>query len=111
MREFYNAGYSKEVFHTMVQFLEMVIRSTSREEKQLKEEIKKIEEEFNMPYMISWEKTAERRGMRKGREKGREEGKKETAKNLLAMGIDIDKIVKATGLKKEAVKTLASTYH
>ncbi len=110
MREFYNVGYSKDVVHTMVQFLQWVIRSSRREEKQLKEEIKKIEEEFNMPYMISWERSAERRGIRKGIEKGMEKKAKETAKNLLAMGIDVDKIVKATGLKKETIETLSKYY-
>jgi predicted transposase/invertase (TIGR01784 family) len=39
---------------------------------------------------------------------GEEEKAKETAKNLLEMGIDIDKIAKATGLKKEEVEKLAS---
>ena len=58
-----------------------------------------------MPYVIPWERTAERRGRRKGIE----EGKKETAKNLLAMGLDIDKIVKATGLKKEIIEMLKTT--
>ena len=42
------------------------------------------------------------------KEEGMEEKAKETAKNLLEMGIDIDKIAKATGLKKEEVKKLAS---
>jgi site-specific DNA recombinase len=39
---------------------------------------------------------------------GEEEKAKETAKNLLEMGIDIDKIAKATGLKKEEVEKLLS---
>ncbi len=107
MRECYHEGFPRDKVHTMVKFLVWVIRSSKENEKQLKEEIKKIEEEFNMPYVIPWERTAERRGRRKGIE----EGKKETAKNLLAMGIDVDKIVKATGLKKETVETLASKYH
>jgi hypothetical protein len=56
-----------------------------------------------MPYMISWERTAEKRGKLKKA--------KETAKNLLEMGIDIDKIVKATGLKKEIVEPLKGKYN
>jgi predicted transposase/invertase (TIGR01784 family) len=47
-------------------------------------------------------------GKGKGRGEGREEMAIETAKNLLAMGIEIDKIAKATGLKKEEVEKLAS---
>jgi predicted transposase/invertase (TIGR01784 family) len=109
MRECYQEGYSKDVVHTMVKFLVWVIRSSKEYEKKLKEEIKKIEEELNMSYIIPWERTAERRGRRKGIEVGKEEGKKETAKNLLAMGLDIDKIVKATGLKKEIIEMLKST--
>jgi predicted transposase/invertase (TIGR01784 family) len=45
------------------------------------------------------------------KEEGMEEKAKETAKNLLEMGIDIDKIAKATGLKKEEVEKLASIAH
>jgi predicted transposase YdaD len=37
--------------------------------------------------------------------------KLETARNLLKLGIDIDKIAKATGLKKAELKKLASTSH
>jgi len=52
-----------------------------------------------------------KKGMEEGLEKGREEKAIETARNLLAMGIEIDKIAKATGLKKEEVKKLASIIH
>jgi predicted transposase/invertase (TIGR01784 family) len=106
MRECYNEGFSKDVVHTMVKFLVWVIRSSKEYEKQLKEEIKKIEEELNMSYVIPWERTAERRGRRKGKEEGMEKKAKETAMNLLEMGLDIDKIVNATGLKKEVVESL-----
>ena len=38
-----------------------------------------------------------------GREEGREEGKRTTARNLLELGVDMDTIVKATGLTREEI--------
>ncbi len=45
-------------------------------------------------------------GEEKGIKKGKIEGKKETAKELLNMGIEIEKIARATGLKKEEIEKL-----
>ena len=39
---------------------------------------------------------------------GIEKGKIEVARNLLSLGLDIDKIVKATGLSEEDIKKLLS---
>ena len=50
--------------------------------------------------------TAERIGIKKGEIKGRAEGKIETARNLIKMHLPIDKIVEATGLTREEVKSL-----
>jgi len=68
-----------------------------------------------MPYLASWERSARRKGKIEGKVEGLEEGMvkkaKETARNLLEMHFDIDKIAKATGLKKEEVKKLASAFN
>jgi predicted transposase/invertase (TIGR01784 family) len=53
-------------------------------------------------------KIGEEKGIKIGEEKGKEEKAIETAKNLLEMGIEIDMIAKATGLKKEEVEKLAA---
>ena len=50
----------------------------------------------------------ELRGIEKWIEKGIEKGKIEVARNLLSLGLDIDKIVKATGLSEEDIKKLLS---
>ena len=42
-------------------------------------------------------------GREEGRLEGKEEERLEIAKNMKALGIDIDTIVKATGLSKEEV--------
>ncbi len=55
---------------------------------------------------MTLEQELELRGMEKGMEKGKKEGILETAKNLKNIGIDIDKIAKATGLTKEEIEKL-----
>ena len=66
-----------------------------------------LEEQFRFEQAQAMEKGLEK-GLEEGLEKGREEKALETSRNLLAMGIEIDKIAKATGLKKEEVEKLAS---
>jgi predicted transposase/invertase (TIGR01784 family) len=73
-----------------------------------------------MEYVPIWERDAQKRGEeigekrgveigeKRGMEKGMKKKAKETVKNLLKMGIDIDKISKATGMKKEEIEKLAS---
>ena len=45
-------------------------------------------------------------GLKEGRKEGLEKGKLETAKNLLINGIDINMILKCTGLSKDKLNTL-----
>ena len=45
-------------------------------------------------------------GLAEGLEKGRAEEKRNTALNLKKLGVDIDIIVKATGLTKKEVESL-----
>jgi len=48
------------------------------------------------------------KGMEKGIEKGRAEGIIETARNLLALGVDIETVSKATGLDIGEIETLSN---
>ena len=52
----------------------------------------------------------ELRGLEKGREKGREEGriggKAEVARELILMHLDVEQIIKATGLSREKIAQL-----
>ncbi len=48
----------------------------------------------------------EARGREEGRSEGLAEGKRETAKNLLSLGLTLDKIAFATGLSVEEVQAL-----
>jgi predicted transposase/invertase (TIGR01784 family) len=51
-------------------------------------------------------KQGKKEGIEIGEKKGKKEGKIETAINLLNMGIDIETIIKATGLKQEEIEAL-----
>lgn len=45
-------------------------------------------------------------GMRKAKDEGKIEGKVETARNMIADGEPIEKIVRYTGLTKESIENL-----
>lgn len=96
IRECYKQGYPKKTIHTLVKFIEWVIRFPKTLEKRLKQEINKIEEEFKMPYLASWERSAKK------------EEKIETAKRMLMDDISIDMVIKYTGLTEKEVKALMS---
>lgn len=48
----------------------------------------------------------DREKIEEGRQEGRQEEKLEIAKNMIKLGIDIDTIIKATGLSKEIIEKL-----
>jgi predicted transposase/invertase (TIGR01784 family) len=52
------------------------------------------------------EEKGKKQGIKIGEEVGKKQGKIETAKELLKMGIEIEKIANATGLKKEEIEKL-----
>ncbi|OCL26022.1 transposase [Orenia metallireducens] len=52
------------------------------------------------------EEMALKKAEEKGREEGRREEKKEMVNNLLKLGVEIDKIVEASGLSKEEIEDL-----
>ena len=52
------------------------------------------------------EEKGKKQGIKIGEEKGIKKGKIETAKELLKMGIEIEKIARATGLEKEEIEGL-----
>jgi predicted transposase/invertase (TIGR01784 family) len=83
------------------------------------EEPKELREAFEAAKQMKWSKEEleaydargiyiqdERGRIEYARKEGKEEGKIETAKELLKMGIEIEKIAKATSLKKEEIEKL-----
>ena len=53
-----------------------------------------------------WAGESYKEGRAKGREEGREESRLEVARNLKSAGVDLEMIVKCTGLSREVVEGL-----
>lgn len=84
------------------------LRKLTPEERELYDEDIKVMRDLYATQQ--WEEEQKRmeieKGRAEGREQGRAEGKLEIAKNLLAMGIPMDKVVQASGLTEEQISAL-----
>ena len=88
------------------------LRKLTPEERELYDEDIKVMRDLYATQ--KWEEEQKRMEIEKGRAEGREqgraegraEGKLEIAKNLLAMGIPMDKVVQASGLTDEQISAL-----
>lgn len=88
------------------------LRKLTPEERELYDEDIKVMRDLYATQ--KWEEEQKRMEIEKGRAEGREqgraegraEGKLEIAKNLLAMGIPMDKVVQASGLTEEQISAL-----
>ena len=76
------------------------LRKLTPEERELYDEDIKVMRDLYATQ--KWEEEQKRMEI----EKGRAEGKLEIAKNLLAMGIPMDKVVQASGLTEEQISAL-----
>ncbi|MCP5046665.1 MAG: hypothetical protein GY940_05810, partial [bacterium] len=61
--------------------------------------------------METWLDKAINEKLTQGRNEGRVDGKREVAVGMLKNGVDIDTVVKYTGLSKEEIEALAETVH
>lgn len=84
------------------------LRKLTPEERELYDEDIKVMRDLYATQ--KWEEEQKRmeieKGRAEGREQGRAEGKLEIAKNFLAMGIPMDKVVQASGLTEEQIFAL-----
>lgn len=114
MRDCYKKGYNKEQIRTLLKFVDWIIRLPDELQDKLKKEIIKIEEEYKMLYVPSWERSAqqkgeqigEKRGEKRGIRLGKKEEKLETAKRMLSDGLNIETIRKYTGLPEKEIRAL-----
>ncbi len=119
MREYYNHGYDARYVRSLLHFMDLIFHLPEDLEKKFTEEILRIEEELNMPYVTNVERIAIKKGMKEGKKEGKKEGMKEgmkegkleTAREFLKLGVDIDTVVKATGFSKEEIEKIAETIH
>ena len=104
-------GIMKDLSDELIEFLKYVEHSDDKTAEEAKGTLvknihKRVIEVKNNPnveveFMTLLERDREK--IEEGREEGREEKSLEIAKNMKALGIDIDTIIKATGLSKEEV--------
>jgi len=105
IRQCYERRYKKEQIRALLKFIDWIIRLPEGLDNQISEKIARLEEEYKMPYVTSWERIAEKRGEKRGEEKG----KLETARELINNGVDINIIAKATGFSLEEIEKLTET--
>jgi hypothetical protein len=114
IRQCYKNGYSEKKTKIIMHFFDWVIRLPEPFKDKIKQVIKQAEEEFKMEYVPIWLRDEREEGRdegikigeKRGEKRGEKKGKIETAINLLKMGIDIDTIVNATGLKRKEIEKL-----
>jgi len=98
IRQHYSHGYDARYIRSLFHFIDLIFQLPESLDKKLSEEITRLEEEYKMPYVTSWERIAKK--------EGKKEGKLETARELVKRGVDINIIAKATGLTREEIEKL-----
>ena len=114
IRQCYKNGYNDKETKIIMHFFDWVIRLPEPFKDKIKQVIKQVEEEFKMEYVPIWLRDEREEGIKIGEEIGEKRGEKrgekkakiETAKNLLKMGLEIDIIIKATGLKRKEIEKM-----
>ena len=101
-KRLFRKGFSKQDIQNLYSFIDWLIGLPENFEIEYLDEIHKLEEINNMPYVTS----AERIGMKRGREQGWQEGTGQVAKELLANNMEISFVKKVTGLPLEKIKAL-----
>jgi hypothetical protein len=113
IRQCYERGYTKKEIRALLKFIDWLILLPVELDKQLSKKIAKLEEDYKMPYVTSWERMAKEEGVKIGEDIGEERGVKigklEAAREFLRNGVDIDIVVKSTGLSREEIEKLAET--
>ncbi len=123
IRECYKGGYTRDQIDALLKFIDWIIRLPEALSRQLSKEISKLEEDYKMAYVTSWERIAKKDGIKEGMKDGMKdgikvgmkdgikEGKLDTARELLKRGVDMDIIAAATGFPKQEIEKLAETVH
>ncbi len=99
MRQCFKRGYSKKQITMLLKFIDWIIRLPEEFEMRLSDEIAKIEEEYKMPYVTSWERIAEKRTEKRV--------KKATAIKLLKAGVEKNIIADSIGFPMKKIEELA----
>ena len=77
IRQCYKHGYTREKTKIILNFFDWVIRLPDAFKKRIKEEIKKVEEEYKMEYVPIWLRDEREEGIKIGEKEAKKEAKKE----------------------------------
>jgi hypothetical protein len=103
IRQYFSHGFDGKYIRSLFNFIDLIFRLPESFDKKISEEISKLEEEYKMAHVTSWERIAKK--------EGKKEGKLETARELIKRGVDIGIIADATGFSREEIEKLAATIH
>ncbi len=95
----FSYGFKEFQVEPLLRFIDFLIEVPVEFERKLCEDIEKFKEEFNMPYITSFERI--------GREDGKKEALMETAKRMLLENFPLETIARCTRLKEEDISALA----
>lgn len=96
----------RELYDEDIKVMRDLYATQKWEEEQKRMEIEKGRAEGREQGRAEGREQGRAEGRAEGREQGRAEVKLEIAKNLLAMGIPMDKVVQASGLTEEQISAL-----
>lgn len=109
-RLLYDRGRGRDYVINLLKVIDWALVIPKDLELEYKEKLHELEEEKNMSYVTSFEKSAIEKGLQQGREEGREEGEylKATiiAKKLIAQGRSIQYIQDLTNLSENEIINL-----
>ncbi len=77
LRRLYERGVESQVFRRLYRVIDWLLELPPNLEISFREELRKIEEINNMPYITSVERLAREEGLEQGLEEGRQEGRQE----------------------------------
>lgn len=96
----------RELYDEDIKVMRDLYATQKWEEEQKRMEIEKGRAEGREQGRAEGREQGRAEGRAEGREQGRAEGKLEIAKNLLTMGIPMDKVVQASGLTEEQISAM-----
>ena len=117
-RSLYIRGYNREQVVELFHFIGWMIRLPEMLEYRLVEAVKRVEEEFKMPYINTVEQYGIKQGIEQGIEQGRREAEEQAAEEqlkntrriacgmLAVEGLNDERIAEITGLAVEEVTQL-----
>ncbi len=86
VRQLHRGGYKREDILKLLRFMDYLLRLPQNLSTQFRNELVRIEEELNMPYVTSWERLARQEGRQEGLQKGLQEGLQEGRQEGILQG-------------------------